>query len=116
MRSFTPDSGYGISKEMPTSEGANSRALGSSVTGGGAIPACGFSARTVQALRTVDADFAAMNILPDPRIREVLSQRSEWPTIPQLFVDGEFVGGADITLELFESGELAELVKIPTAS
>ncbi len=79
-------------------------------------PQCGFSARTVQALRTVDADFAAMNILPDPRIREVLSQRSEWPTIPQLFVDGEFVGGADITLELFESGELAELVKAPAAS
>ena len=76
-------------------------------------PQCGFSARTVQALRSVDADFGAMNILPDPRIREVLSQRSEWPTIPQLFVDGEFVGGADITLELFESGELAELVKAP---
>ena len=78
-------------------------------------PMCGFSARTVEALRSVDAEFAAMNILPDPRIREVLSRRSEWPTIPQLFIDGEFVGGADITLELLESGELAALVKAPAA-
>ena len=76
-------------------------------------PMCGFSARTVQALRSVDADFGAMDILPDPRIRAVLAQKSEWPTIPQLFVDGEFVGGADITQELLESGELAELVKKP---
>jgi monothiol glutaredoxin len=78
-------------------------------------PMCGFSMRVVQALREADADFAAMDILPDPRIRQVLSARSGWPTIPQLFVDGELVGGCDITLELHESGELAQLVKTPAA-
>jgi monothiol glutaredoxin len=74
-------------------------------------PMCGFSMRVTQALRDVDADFAAMDILPDPRIRQVLSARSGWPTIPQLFVDGELVGGCDIVMELHESGELAHLVK-----
>jgi monothiol glutaredoxin len=74
-------------------------------------PMCGFSMRVTQALREVDADFAAMDILPDPRIRQVLSARSGWPTIPQLFVDGELVGGCDIVLELHESGALAQLVK-----
>jgi monothiol glutaredoxin len=76
-------------------------------------PMCGFSMRVTQALRDVDADFAAMDILPDPRIRQVLSARSGWPTIPQLFVDGELVGGCDITMELHESGELAKIVKSP---
>ena len=74
-------------------------------------PMCGFSMRVVQSLRDVDADFAAMDILPDPRIRQVLSARSGWPTIPQLFVDGELVGGCDIVMELHESGELAKIVK-----
>ena len=76
-------------------------------------PACGFSQRTVLALRDADAEFAAMNILPDPRIRQILSARSGWPTIPQLFVDGELVGGCDIVMELHESGELARLVATP---
>jgi monothiol glutaredoxin len=76
-------------------------------------PKCGFSLRVVQALRDVDADFAAMDILPDPRIRQVLSSRSGWPTIPQLYVDGELVGGCDITMELHETGELAQIVKSP---
>ena len=74
-------------------------------------PMCGFSMRVVQSLRDVDADFAAMDILPDPRIRQLLSVRSGWPTIPQLFVDGELVGGCDIVMELHESGELAKIVK-----
>jgi monothiol glutaredoxin len=74
-------------------------------------PMCGFSMRVTQALREVDADFAAMDILPDPRIRQMLSARSGWPTIPQLFVDGELVGGCDIVMELHESGELAQIVK-----
>jgi monothiol glutaredoxin len=73
-------------------------------------PRCGFSLRVVQSLRDVDADFAAMDILPDPRIRQVLSARSGWPTIPQLFVDGTLVGGCDIVVELEESGELAKVV------
>jgi monothiol glutaredoxin len=74
------------------------------------FPRCGFSARTVQALQLAGADFGSMDILPDPRIRQQLSARSGWPTIPQLFVDGELVGGCDIVSELHESGELARMV------
>jgi monothiol glutaredoxin len=75
-------------------------------------PACGFSARTVGALQALDAPFAAVDILPDPRIRQELSAISQWPTIPQLFVNGELVGGADIVAEMFESGELAEALGV----
>ena len=71
-------------------------------------PACGFSARTVAALQALDAPFAAVDILPDPRIRQELSAISSWPTIPQLFVKGELIGGCDIVTEMFESGELAD--------
>jgi monothiol glutaredoxin len=71
-------------------------------------PACGFSARTVAMLQDLDAPFAAVDILPDPRIRQELSAISEWPTIPQLFVDGELLGGCDIVTEMYESGELAQ--------
>jgi monothiol glutaredoxin len=70
-------------------------------------PRCGFSARVTQILNASGADYSAMDILPDPRIREELSGLSGWPTIPQLFVDGELVGGCDIVTEMFESGELA---------
>ena len=70
-------------------------------------PACGFSARTVAALEALEAPFAAVDILPDPRIRQELSAISEWPTIPQLFVNGELVGGADIVAEMYETGELS---------
>jgi monothiol glutaredoxin len=73
-------------------------------------PACGFSARTVGVLQALDTRFAAVDILPDPRIRQELSDISQWPTIPQLFVGGELVGGCDIVTEMFESGELAELL------
>ncbi len=79
-------------------------------------PACGFSARTVSVLNQLDTPFAAVDILPDPRIRQELSAVSGWPTIPQLFVDGELVGGSDIVLEMYESGELAELLGIEAAA
>ena len=75
------------------------------------MPRCGFSAQTVACLRDADAQFAAMDILPDPRIRQTLSAHSGWPTIPQLFIDGQLVGGCDIVTELHESGQLRELVK-----
>jgi monothiol glutaredoxin len=71
-------------------------------------PACGFSARTVSVLQTLDVPFAAVDVLPDPRIRQELSAMSNWPTIPQLFVGGELVGGCDIVTEMYESGELAQ--------
>ena len=76
------------------------------------MPACGFSARTVAALQALNAPFAAVDILPDPRIRQELSALSQWPTIPQLFVNGELVGGCDIVTEMYESGELAEALGV----
>ena len=71
-------------------------------------PRCGFSARVTQILNASGVEYSAMDILPDPRIREELSGLSGWPTIPQLFIDGELVGGCDIVTEMFESGELAD--------
>ena len=75
-------------------------------------PMCGFSARTVAILQHVGTPFAAVNILPDPRIRQELSGISNWPTIPQLFIDGEFVGGCDIVTEMYESGELQQALGV----
>ena len=71
-------------------------------------PACGFSARTVAVLQSLSTPFAAVDILPDPRIRQELSALSNWPTIPQLFIDGELVGGCDIVMEMYQSGELQQ--------
>jgi monothiol glutaredoxin len=73
-------------------------------------PACGFSARTVAVLQSLGRPFAAVNVLPDPRIRQELSALSNWPTIPQLFVDGELVGGCDIVMEMYQSGELQQVL------
>jgi monothiol glutaredoxin len=73
-------------------------------------PACGFSARTSAILQSLGQPFAAVDVLPDPRIRQELSALSKWPTIPQLFVDGELVGGCDIVTEMYESGELAQVL------
>jgi monothiol glutaredoxin len=74
-------------------------------------PACGFSARTVACLQALEVPFAAVDILPDPRIRQELSAISNWPTIPQLFVEGELIGGCDIVTEMYESGELEEALR-----
>src|ERR1700730_1442324 len=71
-------------------------------------PACGFSARTVAILQSLDVPLAAVDILPAPRIRQELSAISNWPTIPQLFAGGELIGGCDIVTEMYESGELAQ--------
>jgi monothiol glutaredoxin len=75
-------------------------------------PACGFSMRSSAALNALGVRYAALDILPDPRIRQELSAISNWPTIPQLFVNGKLVGGCDIMLEMYESGELAELLGV----
>jgi monothiol glutaredoxin len=75
-------------------------------------PACGFSLRASGALNALGVKYAALDILPDPRIRQELSALSGWPTIPQLFVDAELVGGSDIVMEMFESGELADLLGV----
>jgi monothiol glutaredoxin len=73
-------------------------------------PMCGFSARTVAILQSLGKPFAAVDVLPDPRIRQELSALSNWPTIPQLFVDGELVGGCDIVTEMYDSGELQQVL------
>jgi monothiol glutaredoxin len=75
-------------------------------------PACGFSAQTVSILKSLGRPFSAINILPDPRIRQELSAISNWPTIPQLFVDGELVGGCDIVTEMYQSGELQDVLGV----
>ena len=73
---------------------------------------CGNSERALDALRAVGASFTAVDVLPDPAIRQELSALSQWPTIPQLFVNGELVGGCDIVTEMYESGELAEALGV----
>ena len=73
-------------------------------------PMCGFSARAAACLQAVGVPFAAVDILPDPRIRQELSAITNWPTTPQLIVDGELVGGSDIVVEMFENGELHEVL------
>lgn len=76
------------------------------------FPQCGFSSRAVGILKECGAQsFATVNVLEDPDIRQGIKDFSNWPTIPQLYINGEFIGGSDIMTEMFESGELQELVK-----
>ena len=74
-------------------------------------PGCGFSARTVAILQSLQTPFAAVDVLPDPRIRQELAAISNWPTIPQLFVGGELIGGCDIVTEMYEAGELEQALR-----
>ena len=74
------------------------------------FPQCGFSGQTVAALKEVGRPFAYINIFEDPEIREGLKTFSNWPTFPQLYVNGELVGGSDIVVEMYHSGELQELL------
>jgi monothiol glutaredoxin len=74
------------------------------------FPQCGFSGQTVAALKAVGRPFAYVNIFEDPEVREGLKVYSSWPTFPQLYVDGELVGGSDIVIEMFNSGELKDLL------
>ena len=73
------------------------------------FPQCGFSSRAVAILNHLGADFESVDVLQDQGIRQGIKQFSDWPTIPQLYVKGEFVGGSDIMMEMYESGELAQL-------
>ena len=75
------------------------------------FPQCGFSARASQALAACGENFAAVNIFENPEVHRNLPAYSNWPTFPQIFIDGQLVGGCDITLELFQRGELQQLVK-----
>jgi len=75
------------------------------------FPQCGFSAQTVAALRACGAEFAHVNIFEDPELRVALKEYSNWPTYPQLYVNGELIGGCDIALEMYRSGELKKLLQ-----
>jgi monothiol glutaredoxin len=74
------------------------------------FPQCGFSAQTVGALRALGAEFKSVNIFEEPEMREALKRYSNWPTYPQLYVNGELVGGCDIALQMYQSGELQKLL------
>ncbi len=79
-------------------------------------PQCGFSARTTEALKACNADFAYIDVLAEPEVRSVLPQFSNWPTFPQLFVKGELVGGCDIVMDLYQKGELQTMIDAAAAS
>ncbi|MDA0323984.1 MAG: Grx4 family monothiol glutaredoxin [Verrucomicrobia bacterium] len=76
-------------------------------------PQCGFSAKVVEVLNREGAEFESLNVLADPEIRDGIKEFSDWPTIPQLYIDGEFVGGCDIVIELYESGDLKKTLTAP---
>ena len=75
------------------------------------MPMCGFSARTIAVFKELGKPFKTVDILPDPRLRQVLSSYSNWPTIPQVFIKGKFIGGCDIVTEMYQNGELQPLVE-----
>ena len=74
------------------------------------FPQCGFSSTAIQILERLGVDYETVDVLADPEIRSGIKAFSDWPTIPQLYVKGEFVGGSDIMMEMYESGELGELI------
>jgi monothiol glutaredoxin len=74
------------------------------------FPQCGFSARAVEILKRCGAEFKDVNVLADPAIRQGIKDFANWPTIPQVYVDGKFLGGSDILMEMFQSGELQKLL------
>jgi monothiol glutaredoxin len=75
------------------------------------FPQCGFSSKAVAILEHLNVDFASVDVLQDMEVRQGIKEYSDWPTIPQLYVKGEFVGGSDIMMEMFEEGELADLMR-----
>jgi monothiol glutaredoxin len=75
------------------------------------FPQCGFSSKAVAILERLGVEYGSVDVLQDPEIRQGIKQYSDWPTIPQLYVAGEFVGGSDIMMEMYEAGELQELME-----
>ncbi len=104
-----------MSAENPVIERINQDVSDSDVVlymkGSPVFPQCGFSAAVVQILTVLEVKFKGIDVLTDPSLRDGIKQYSEWPTIPQLYVKGEFVGGCDIIREMYETGELAELMR-----
>jgi monothiol glutaredoxin len=79
--------------------------------GSPAVPQCGFSARVVSALRACRASFTHVDVLDDPELRSTLKTYSNWPTVPQLYIEGELIGGCDIVIDMFRSGDLSRAVR-----
>lgn len=80
------------------------------------MPQCGFSNNVVQILNILGVPFETFDVLADPEIRQGIKEYSNWPTIPQVYVNGEFLGGSDILIELYQSGQLQEIVQVALAS
>ena len=80
------------------------------------MPQCGFSNNVVQILNTLGVPYETVDVLADPEIRQGIKEYSNWPTIPQLYLNGEFLGGSDIAIELYQSGELQQMVEVALAS
>lgn len=80
------------------------------------MPQCGFSNNTVQILNTLGVSYATVDVLEDHEIRQGIKEYSNWPTIPQVYIDGQFVGGSDILIELYQQGELQQMVEVALAS
>lgn len=80
------------------------------------MPQCGFSNNVVQILNTLGVPYQAVDVLQDPEIRQGIKEYSNWPTIPQIYINGEFIGGSDIAIELYQKGELQQMVEVALAS
>ncbi|MEM8637990.1 MAG: Grx4 family monothiol glutaredoxin [Cyanobacteria bacterium P01_G01_bin.54] len=80
------------------------------------MPQCGFSNNAVQILNTLAVEYGTFDVLSDPEIRQGIKEYSNWPTIPQVYINGEFVGGSDVMVELYQSGELQQMVEVALAS
>lgn len=80
------------------------------------MPQCGFSNNVVQMINTLGVPYETLDVLANPDIRQGIKEYSSWPTIPQIYIDGEFVGGSDIAIELYQSGELQQMVEVAMAS
>jgi monothiol glutaredoxin len=84
--------------------------------GSAALPQCGFSARVVEVLKRCGVEFHHVDVLADPEVRDGIKVYNDWPTIPQLFHKGRFIGGCDIVTEMFESGELQKELGVPSSA
>ena len=80
------------------------------------MPQCGFSNNVVQIMNTLGVPYKTIDVLDDPEVRQGIKEYSSWPTIPQIYINGEFVGGSDIAIELYQSGELQQIVEVAMAS
>jgi len=80
------------------------------------MPQCGFSNNVVQIMNTLGVPFETVDVLDNPDIRQGIKEYSNWPTIPQIYINGEFVGGSDLAIELYQSGELQQMVEVALAS